>query len=64
MILKKDNEKMRKAYVDVVSYFGEETSGSSLPKPSQFFGIFKEFLTSFEKALQDNTRTAKNLPVL
>jgi len=42
---------MEVAYKDVVSYFGEDPKST---KPDEFFGIFKTFISSFERARYDN----------
>ncbi|CAG8496889.1 4842_t:CDS:10, partial [Scutellospora calospora] len=42
---------MEVAYKDVVEYFGEDSKNT---KPDEFFGIFKTFITSFERARADN----------
>ncbi|CAI2186042.1 20571_t:CDS:2, partial [Funneliformis geosporum] len=42
---------MEVAYKDVVAYFGEDPKNT---KPDEFFGVFKTFITSFEKARHDN----------
>ncbi|CAG8744722.1 14851_t:CDS:2, partial [Cetraspora pellucida] len=42
---------MEVAYKDVVAYFGEDSKNT---KPDEFFGIFKTFLTSFERVRTDN----------
>ncbi|CAG8544118.1 19641_t:CDS:10 [Racocetra fulgida] len=42
---------MEVAYKDVVAYFGEDPKNT---KPDEFFGIFKTFLTSFERVRNDN----------
>jgi cytokinesis protein len=44
---------MEVAYKDVVAYFGEDPKNT---KPDEFFGIFKIFIASFEKARNDNKR--------
>ncbi|GJJ73060.1 hypothetical protein EMPS_05418 [Entomortierella parvispora] len=40
-------------YKDCVKFYGED---SSVMKPDEFFGIFKTFSTSFEKARDDNKK--------
>ncbi|KAF9577958.1 Dishevelled associated activator of morphogenesis 2 [Lunasporangiospora selenospora] len=40
-------------YKDCVKFFGED---SSIMKPDEFFGVFKTFIASFEKARQDNQK--------
>ncbi|KAG0026509.1 hypothetical protein BGZ81_006308 [Podila clonocystis] len=40
-------------YKDCVKFFGEEPS---IIKPDEFFGIFKTFMASFEKARDDNRK--------
>ncbi|CAG8584202.1 10129_t:CDS:10 [Ambispora leptoticha] len=42
---------MEVAYKDVVAYYGEDPSST---KPDEFFGIFKTFVASFERARNDN----------
>ncbi|CAJ0768525.1 4272_t:CDS:2, partial [Entrophospora sp. SA101] len=42
---------MEVAYKDVVSYFGEDPKST---KPDEFFGIFKTFISSYERARHDN----------
>ncbi|CAG8587781.1 5192_t:CDS:2, partial [Funneliformis mosseae] len=42
---------MEVAYKDVVAYFGEDPKNT---KPDEFFGVFKTFITSFEKARNEN----------
>ncbi|CAG8540895.1 117_t:CDS:10, partial [Acaulospora colombiana] len=44
---------MEVAYKDVLSYFGEDPNNT---KPDEFFGIFKIFITSFERARSDNKK--------
>ncbi|KAF9283140.1 hypothetical protein BGZ68_005530 [Mortierella alpina] len=42
---------MEALYKDCVKFYGED---SSVMKPDEFFGIFKTFMSSFEKARDDN----------
>ncbi|CAG8616739.1 494_t:CDS:10 [Acaulospora morrowiae] len=44
---------MEVAYKDVLSYFGEDVKNT---KPDEFFGIFKTFITSFERVRSDNKK--------
>lgn len=44
---------MEGLYKDCVKFYGED---SAVMKPDEFFGIFKTFATSFEKAREDNKR--------
>jgi len=46
------------AYKDVVTFFGENASEM---KPDEFFGIFKTFTSSWEKAMSDNVNAKKKL---
>lgn len=49
--LQMEYTEMEVAYKDVVAYFGEDPKNT---KPDEFFGIFKTFITSFERAKADN----------
>lgn len=51
--LEKRFEQMKKAFEDTVLLFGEEIKGAS---PEEFFGIFKTFMTSFDRVFKDNTK--------
>ncbi|KAF9956965.1 hypothetical protein BGZ70_009694 [Mortierella alpina] len=42
---------MESLYKDCVKFYGED---SAVMKPDEFFGIFKTFMSSFEKARDDN----------
>ncbi|CAG8599928.1 3863_t:CDS:10 [Ambispora gerdemannii] len=42
---------MEVAYKDVVAYYGEDPNST---KPDEFFGVFKTFVASFERAKNDN----------
>ncbi|KAF9115471.1 hypothetical protein BGX27_007724 [Mortierella sp. AM989] len=44
---------MGELYKDCVKYYGED---SAIMKPDEFFGIFKTFTSSFEKARDDNRK--------
>ncbi|KAI9476486.1 MAG: hypothetical protein EXX96DRAFT_485807 [Benjaminiella poitrasii] len=46
------------AYRDVVSYYGENPDQM---KPDEFFGIFKTFTSSWERAMSDNVTAKKKL---
>ncbi|KAL9540551.1 hypothetical protein MBANPS3_009622, partial [Mucor bainieri] len=46
------------AYRDVVTYFGENPDQM---KPDEFFGIFKTFTLSWERAMTDNVSARKKL---
>ncbi|KAL7308771.1 hypothetical protein PS15m_011936 [Mucor circinelloides] len=46
------------AYRDVVTYFGENPDQM---KPDEFFGIFKTFTSSWERAMTDNVSARKKL---
>lgn len=46
------------AYRDVVSYYGENPDQM---KPDEFFGIFKTFTSSWERAMSDNVTARKKL---
>ncbi|KAI9254347.1 hypothetical protein EDC94DRAFT_618559 [Helicostylum pulchrum] len=46
------------AYKDVVSYYGENPDQM---KPDEFFGIFKTFTSSWERAMSDNVSAKKKL---
>ncbi|KAI8095753.1 hypothetical protein BDF21DRAFT_374116 [Thamnidium elegans] len=46
------------AYKDVVSYYGENADQM---KPDEFFGIFKTFTSSWERAMSDNVTAKKKL---
>lgn len=46
------------AYRDVVGYFGENPDQM---KPDEFFGIFKTFTSSWERAMTDNVSARKKL---
>ncbi|KAG2196955.1 hypothetical protein INT46_008126 [Mucor plumbeus] len=46
------------AYKDVVTYYGENPDQM---KPDEFFGIFKTFTSSWERAMTDNVSARKKL---
>lgn len=46
------------AYRDVVAYYGENPDQM---KPDEFFGIFKTFTSSWERAMTDNVSAKKKL---
>ena len=46
-------DQMKKIYEEVVTMFGEDPRAS---QPEDFFGIFKTFMTSFDKVMKDNQK--------